>query len=1041
MHSGARALTALAVAAAVAAPLWRAATKPTPLARVRALAQRAPFRAIEGRLAGHPYAPLAPALRSQPQDSDRAMLPLRAEAARAMQNGIESDPHAYAVLRLLTGDASTAAERLRALTESAVGAETWNDYSAASLQVASATRNPEWLATSLAAADRALDLDTHNLEAHFNRALALEKIGLVSHARNAYERYLQLDGTSEWSMEARARISQLPRGHAEQWTAALKELRTAVRSGDTDVIARVVNEFPQQARTWSEVVFLGDWAAAMEASDDARAADELLLARTIGDTLLLQSGESLLHDACSAIQQASATGSERRLRALVSGHRVYQRARIAYGKRLVGEAIPQFDEAARLFQNGGTPMDLVARYYAASAWYDANDGARARRELESLLTVIPQQYIALRAQALWQTGTVVANAGGVYEALQAYTGAFTHFQQLGERENATRMRVMTARILQTLGRNSEAWRWRSEAFEATSASGDESLLEQTLGESGLDELQASRWNTARSFFALALDATATPNPRRRFDALLWHTLTAWRLGVHNDAENDAGLHAALAKIEDPTLRENARHDLQTARAIMVGRNDPERASLLLTQAITYATAHDKRMTLALLHLERARAYRQLGRDDDALTDLETARDELETRRRNIAAIDLRDAFFSTSANVFAELVAAYSRRGEHGRAFLTTETARGRTILDRIGRTTSTSRTSVADLSKSIPAHHLLVSYFSLDERLILFLVSNRGMRVVHVPVDKEELVRTVGALSEAVAAGDDQRSREAAGALHRWLIAPLGHELTAARHVVFVPDPYLGVIPFSALYDGQRNRYFAQDFAYSIAPSASVLKAALDRGEPVPAGLSVVAVGDPAFDAGVFRDIPRLPAARNEAEAIAHLYGGSSATLCGTDATFTELTRHIAAARVVHIATHAIVNASDAARSALLFARDGSSGAVYLPQLSHLPLRSDALAFLSGCGTARLSARDTDTSNFALALLSAGARNVVGTSWDVEDDLAKDFALRFHRALVAGRPPSEALREAQLQMFASTNPRLRNLRAWSGFQVFGTGQ
>ena len=58
--------------------------------------------------------------------------------------------------------------------------------------------------------DEALALDPTFLRAQYTRALALERMGDGAGARQAWQRYLQLDGSSAWADEAREHLKTLP---------------------------------------------------------------------------------------------------------------------------------------------------------------------------------------------------------------------------------------------------------------------------------------------------------------------------------------------------------------------------------------------------------------------------------------------------------------------------------------------------------------------------------------------------------------------------------------------------------------------------------------------------------------------------------------------------------------------------------------------------------------------------------------------------------------------------------------------------------------
>jgi hypothetical protein len=59
--------------------------------------------------------------------------------------------------------------------------------------------------------------------------------------------------------------------------------------------------------------------------------------------------------------------------------------RITYSRQRPSDAERDLRLAAQRFASAGSPMALVARYYAANTRFDQNDVSRARAELESLV--------------------------------------------------------------------------------------------------------------------------------------------------------------------------------------------------------------------------------------------------------------------------------------------------------------------------------------------------------------------------------------------------------------------------------------------------------------------------------------------------------------------------------------------------------------------------------------------------------------------------------------------------------------------------------
>ena len=129
--------------------------------------------------------------------------------------------HTLGLSQLMTGDVEPAIQSLERATSAASssanpsGAAPSNASTQAAflsdLAAAYVTRgirqnSPQDFERALAAATHALDLDRTLLAAHFNRALALEKLDRRDDARAAWNDYLKLDASSPWADEAREHL-------------------------------------------------------------------------------------------------------------------------------------------------------------------------------------------------------------------------------------------------------------------------------------------------------------------------------------------------------------------------------------------------------------------------------------------------------------------------------------------------------------------------------------------------------------------------------------------------------------------------------------------------------------------------------------------------------------------------------------------------------------------------------------------------------------------------------------------------------------------
>ena len=941
------------------------------------------------RLSQMPHRPLKDVSRAATVSTDYA---LAAAANQVLAHPAQHSPHRIGVAYLLAGKYSAAVNSLSLATQrEPANANAWNDLAVAQYELATRADDPRLLASALAATDRSLDRGG-GATAAFNRARVLDALALLAPAAAAWNRFLELDRASEWSKEARSRVAVAEKPSAiAQWQKALPELERAVADDDVATVDRLVRSFPQYARTWAESDYLSRWGDAKLARDDAGAARSLKLARVVGARLESINGEGLLLDAVRAID-ASATPGD-----LAQAHIDYRTARQSVKSREPSAAITLLESAERRFLVTHSPMALVARYYRAGAVFDGRDATTAQQLLDSI--ELKPRYTALKGQVLWEQARIAGRTGVEYVALTSAQRAVEIFDKLGEREFAARNRIEVAAKLTVLGRPVEAWRARLRAFTDASATGRKETIEAALHAAARDEILDERHAEARALFRLMSESPAY-SPRLRFDATLWSSFIDARSGVVRTA-NFAELTRAAMAVPD-VLRADAEDDLRFAEALLVNASDPARALRLLDASITFQREAGRTSRVAAALVERARLQRRTGNDAAATMDLETALSLTERQTEAIHDRDLRDSFFDTAAEACRQLVEVHAEARNPSAAFMAAERCRTRSLFSE------TPPLPLADLQRALPTGTTLLHYTRLRERLAIIAVtsSDVSMRVVAASTFSYDT-----------------------------LLGPAASAIRSGNKVVIVADDKVGTVSFPALRTNS-GKYLIELHEITVTPSASSWSERLSSSRSAPR--EALILGDPAFGATDHHSLRRLPGAAREAQKVAALYTGST-LLLGEEATATRFAALAHENDLIHIASHAFVNTRDARASALLLAgRDGQNGVFTVSEIAALRLPRSPLVVLAGCTTGNRGSARGSVSSLAAAFLAAGARDVIASLSDVDDDVTLYFSNALHTRLRAGVAPAAALRETQLEMLHSGNPRLRDPHTWGAFQLYG---
>jgi CHAT domain-containing protein len=319
----------------------------------------------------------------------------------------------------------------------------------------------------------------------------------------------------------------------------------------------------------------------------------------------------------------------------------------------------------------------------------------------------------------------------------------------------------------------------------------------------------------------------------------------------------------------------------------------------------------------------------------------------------------------------------------------------------------------------------------------------------------------------------------EAAAALSQMILGPAAEQLGTKRLLV-VADGILQYLPFGALpaptteAGGQRSGaqgghipLIVQHEIVSL-PSASTL--ALLRREQSgrqPAAKQVAVLADPVFDrndprltldveaqSAKSKDQSNLPAdsqpalqspfglersasevglsfdrlgfSRREAEEIAALTheGEALKALDFAASRATALSEELSRYRIVHFATHGLLNSQHPELSGLVLSLvdergQPQDGFLRAHEVYNLKLNAD-LVVLSGCRTALgKDVKGEGLVGLTRGFMYAGAPRVVASLWQVPDKATADLMKLFYKGMLAdGLRPAAALRAAQVAMW-----------------------
>jgi CHAT domain-containing protein/tetratricopeptide (TPR) repeat protein len=1005
----------------------------SPSEKLRALATHS-GRPIEARLTGFDW----PTARLQRAANATLLDPARLDLAGAASTVIQSQlndssaraRHDSGAAYLLIDHDHDAIDALEsAVRQSPKNAAYWNDLAAARYTLAVTETRPHELPQALADADHALRLDPKLRDALFNRALIIEALGISEAARRAWQRYVAIDPSSHWSSEAMHHLGDLrvvtTRDEFQRHLAAASHALP-----DTAPLTALARNYPQEARTWSEGPLLAQWADAFRKGDSKTAAETLTIVRTLGAALAEFNGTYSVADIVATIDHASPAGT----RTLADAHAIYRDGRLLYRDRRIADAQKKLQEARALFAGTSSPMTLIADYYVASCLYDSSHVAEAARALDGLVgRVDSTRYPGLAAEIKWERTLSYSSSGEWEAAIRAAREAGKIFSSLGETENRGEMDMLLAGQFTYISQPAAAWRSRVAALKVLGRAGSPDRIRISLISGSNAEIAEGNFEAAFSLAAVAVDDLRHGGqPMALCGAESLRARALAKLGYLDAAVRSINSARETAQtISDPALQGRALAELNIAEGA-VKRNTPSTSLRVLNNAIAFYRSSGSFAWLPKAYLERGRTFAAEKNDAAALTDFDTALQEIDSERSSITDRDMRGMFYDTERGLASEKIALLMRHGKTAGAFELSDATRARSVYEQLK-----TGTMAASLSKTVAEHFpprmsartALVEYAMLDDSVVIFYVSSSHSGAVRAPASPVSLRMAIDRceylLQHRGAIGDVQQQL---AALYLILIKPIAAELAGADRLVIVPDRQIHEVPFGALYDAQRHRYLVDDYVVSIAPSAAMASQAIAPRPLEP----VLVVSDPhapnAFS---------LPNASREANAVAGMYD-TATVLVDERATRAQFITAAQRSGMIHYAGHADSSSVDPL-GCLHLAADayGRTGDLDANAIASLDLTRAELVILAACGTMRGEVQHVEgMPSIARAFLAAGARNVVGTLWEVDDDAVAQLFQRMHAELRRGAMAKDALHSAQVALAHDKDLRLAHPSTWAPVQI-----
>lgn len=758
------------------------------------------------------------------------------------------------------------------------------------------------------------------------------------------------------------------------------------------------------------------------------------------------------------------------------------------------EALTYQEEALALAQQRGDregeqfTLNALGILYKSTGDYD-----RAIATYERSLELARQDNNQPgEANVLGNLAIAYSDRGNYPQAIATYEAALTLFRTLQNTEGEAAVLQRLGNLYGDLGNPSRAFRYYDESLTLARTVRDTSLEAYILGSQGQLYRETGELDQAQELLLNALERLEQLNERDGISTAL--------ISLGNVAVDQGDLTAAQAHFErslslvrqmgDRRGESIALGSLALAADIA---GDNAKAIELYQQSLELSRGVGDRVREGEALSNLGIAQYEEGKLDDAVDSLLKAIEVWESLRPGLTEAD-QVSLFETQMSAYRVLQQVLIDLKRYDEALEVSERGRARTFVELVARRFSAQAaeqldTTPPDLEEiqriARQQNATLVQYSLLvGDRIAIWVIQPNGTldyrEASLASVDAEDIsvqelvedtrvaaaqgrgraastptldglvrgsrqdvlatdgeTRAVGPTPEATT---PRRSSRRLQRLHQLLIDPIADLLPTdpEQRVIFIPQGSLFLVPFTALQD-ENLSYLIERHTLLTAPAIQVLgltHAQRERLAEQPSTNTALVVGNPIMPAvgNPPEPLAPLPNAEAEAQEISQLLQNSA--LLGAQATESRVVQQMGQSRIIHLATHGLLDDVEGLGipgAIALAPSPGTDGLLTANEILNLDLNA-SLVVLSACDTGRGRITGDGVLGLSRSFISAGATSVVVSLWAVPDDATAALMTAFYRNLQQNPDKAQALRRAML----TTMQQYPSSREWAAFTLIG---
>ena len=928
-------------------------------------------------------------------------------------------------------------------------------------------------AKSLEQFNKALELDNNLLEALFNRALLYRQMGLSGQSNNDWREYLGKDPNSKWADEARQQQSEIEKQLAEASSDEdrfLQDFLAAYKRGDQGSAWDLIRQSYSSAGNTIANTLLDSYLDNDREGKSADADSELKALSYLGQLEFQNTGDTYTSD----LVRFYSRSDFRQRRALTRARWHMKKAYELFLRSDVNEALTYYSRAKQAFSESGSESEALFATYRMGHCYLHQPNLKKSEEIFARLRSVSERnnYKWLLNQSIFRTASIRFTLNEFSRAIDYAQQALKQAEQLGDTVGTLNALILLSDQYRSLNDQRQSWIYLHHALTLTSEKGAEPLQSWGIFTSiALNLNTLGHHQAAIEYQKEALKVALEMKPdrplivSRSYDYL---ALTYASLNNYDSALMNVNLAFEAGK---QLTDQHSKQEIMANSSLHAG--DIYRQAKDYNKAIeSYDRSIRLYEQLEYPHFtypaRKGKLLAFVANGDDSATEAElrSVLAIFDQYRSKLMRESQRNSFFDVEQSVYDLAIDfALSRKQDPLLAFDYSEQSRARSLRDAMHQSQQVAEDkielslaaisnprSLSDIQHRLPAQAQIVQYAVLEDKLLIWVVSQTNVTPREVPLSSLALGEKVSEYLQAVKRpGMDAGLEKAAKELHKLLITPIEPLLDKTKLVCIVPDKILHFLPFDALISETTGRYLVEDLLLEVSPSSSIfIDCSIAASRKAGRGNErLLSVGDPSFDPKAFPTLQRLASARREAETVAAYYSSTFRPLLGKDATELRIRSEILKSNVAHFAIHYEANERFSLFSGMVLASPPGvkvsdkedDGVWQIHEIYKMKLPQMRLVVLSACQTGVEHQYGGEGAvSVARPFIAAGVPLVVATLWPVDSEASEKLMVSFHRyrRLGGGLLTVEALRRAQLDLLRGEDSRYHHPYYWAAFTAIG---